>query len=61
MLPHLLGMNKHEDKAAEVAKAVPPSYVDVPEMIANLNGTHKPSYVKLAPGWKCRSRRMWKG
>lgn len=48
VLPHLLGMNKHEDKAAEVAKAVPPSYVDVPEMIANLNGTHKPSYVKLA-------------
>jgi flagellar FliL protein len=28
---------------------VPPSYVDVPEMIANLNsGSHKPSYVKLA-------------
>jgi flagellar FliL protein len=47
-LPHLLGMNKHEEPLAEAAKPVPPSYVDVPEMIANLNGTHKPSYIKLA-------------
>jgi flagellar FliL protein len=49
ILPHLLGMEKHDDKAAEAAKPVPPSYVDVPEMVANLNnGTHKPSYVKLS-------------
>jgi flagellar protein FliL len=48
VLPHLLGMDKHEDAAAETAKVVPASYVDVPEMIANLNGTRKPSYVKLA-------------
>jgi flagellar FliL protein len=48
-LPHLLGMDKYDDKAAEAAKPVPPSYVDIPEMVANLNsGTHKPSYVKLS-------------
>ena len=50
ILPHLLGMEKPPAEAAEQpAKMVPPSYVDVPEMIANLNsGSHKPSYVKLA-------------
>lgn len=49
ILPHLLGMEKHEEHTAEAAKPVPPSYIDVPEMIANLNSTaHKPSYVKLA-------------
>jgi flagellar protein FliL len=49
ILPHMLGMDKHEEHAEEAAKPVPPSYVDVPEMVANLNGNaHKPSYVKLA-------------
>lgn len=48
VLPHLLGMGKHEEQLAEPAKPVLPSYVDVPELIANLNGTHKPSYVKMA-------------
>jgi flagellar protein FliL len=49
ILPHVLGMDKHEDHAQEAAKPVPPSYVDVPEMVANLNsGSHKPSYVKLS-------------
>ena len=49
ILPHALGMDKHEEHAEEAAKPVPPSYVDVPEMVANLNsGSHKPSYVKLA-------------
>ncbi len=49
ILPHLLGMDKHEEKAAEAAKPVPPSYVEIPEMVANLNnGSRKPSYVKLA-------------
>ena len=50
VLPHLLGMDKHDEHAAaEPAKPVPPSYVDIPEMVANLNSTnHKPSYVKLA-------------
>lgn len=48
ILPHALGMNKHEEHADAPAKPVPPSYVDVPEMVANLNSTnHKPSYVKL--------------
>ena len=48
ILPHLLGMDKHEEHAEEPAKPVPPSYVDVPEMVANLNSNaHKPSYVKL--------------
>ena len=46
VLPHLLGMDKPKEHAEE--PAAPPSYVDVPEMIANLNsGTHRPSYVKM--------------
>jgi flagellar protein FliL len=49
ILPHALGMNKHDEHTEEAARQVPPTYVDVPEMIANLNSTnHKPSYVKLS-------------
>jgi flagellar FliL protein len=48
VLPHLLGMDKHEEHAAEPAKPVAPTYIDVPEMVANLNNnTHKASYIKL--------------
>jgi flagellar FliL protein len=48
ILPHALGMEKPAEHIEEVAKQVPPTYVDVPEMVANLNsGTRKPSYVKL--------------
>ena len=49
VLPHILGMDRHDDATVEASrKPVPPSYVDVPEMIANLNSAnHKPSYVKL--------------
>jgi flagellar protein FliL len=48
MLPHALGMDKHDEHTEEAAKSVPPSYVDVPEMVANLNSAnHKPSYVKM--------------
>jgi flagellar FliL protein len=48
VLPHLLGMDKHEEHAAEAAKPVLPTYLDVPEMVANLNSNaHKPSYIKL--------------
>src|SRR5690242_1160685 len=46
VLPHVLGMDKPKTHAEEPPP--PPSYVDVPEMIANLNsGTHRPSYVKV--------------
>lgn len=49
VLPHLLGMEKHEEKTEESAKPVPPTYIDIPEMVANLNSNaHKPSYVKLS-------------
>jgi flagellar protein FliL len=50
ILPHALGMNKHDEHAEEAAKPLPPpTYVDVPEMVANLNSTNrKPSYVKLS-------------
>jgi flagellar FliL protein len=49
IIPHMLGMDKKEELAEkEPSKPVPPSYVDLPEMIANLNGTRKPAYVKLA-------------
>jgi flagellar FliL protein len=51
ILPHMLGMDRHEEHqaSAEPAKAAPPSYVDIPEMVANLNNnSHKPSYIKLS-------------
>lgn len=47
ILPHVLGMDKHEGQM-EAAKPFPPSYLDLPEMVANLNGNlRKPSYIKL--------------
>lgn len=47
ILPHLFGMDKHQQQAQD-AKPVPPSYIDIPEMVANLNtNSHKPSFVKL--------------
>ncbi|MEJ0016569.1 MAG: flagellar basal body-associated FliL family protein [Acetobacteraceae bacterium] len=47
ILPNLLGMN-HEKPAAEHDKAPVPIYVDLPELIANLNSNpQRPSYVKL--------------
>jgi flagellar FliL protein len=49
ILPHMLGMDKQEEKVGEAAKPVPPSYLDIPEMIANLNNNmHKVAYVKLS-------------
>jgi flagellar protein FliL len=45
VLPHLLGMGR---KVHVEEPPPPPSYVDVPEMVANLNsGTHRASYVKV--------------
>jgi flagellar FliL protein len=48
ILPNLLGM-KHEDAHAEApAKPVPPSFVELPELIANLNGNpQRPNYIKV--------------
>jgi flagellar FliL protein len=49
ILPHVLGMDKQEHSGKEAAKPVPPTYIELPDMVANLNtATHKPSYVKLA-------------
>jgi flagellar protein FliL len=49
ILPHMLGIDKQEEKVGEAAKPVPPSYLDIPEMIANLNNNmHKVAYVKLS-------------
>jgi flagellar FliL protein len=49
ILPHALGMDKHAGQVAEAPKPVPPSYIDLPEMVANLNGNlRKPSYIKLS-------------
>jgi flagellar FliL protein len=47
VLPHLLGMDKPKEHAEEAA--LPPTYVDLPEMVANLNSgkSSRPSYVKL--------------
>lgn len=49
VLPRLLGMDKHAEAAAEANKPPPqPTFVDVPEMVANLNaGARKSSYIKL--------------
>jgi len=48
VLPRLLGL-KHEDPhAEEAAKTSVPVFVDLPDMIANLNTpSNKPSYIKL--------------
>ncbi|HVZ06817.1 flagellar basal body-associated FliL family protein [Rhodopila sp.] len=55
ILPNLLGSHKEmhgegdhggEHGGAE-AKRGPPAYVELPEMVANLNGTRKPAYIKV--------------
>jgi len=47
VLPRLLGFG-HTESKAEAAKPVAPIYVDLPEMVANLNSNpHRPNYVKL--------------
>lgn len=48
ILPRALGL-AHDNPKTEVAKPLPPPiYVDLPEMVANLNGNpHKTSYIKL--------------
>ena len=47
IVPRLPGMRPSE-KTAETAKPATPIYVDLPEIIANLNSTpQRPSYVKL--------------
>ena len=49
ILPKMLGMGHHDDhKAQEAAKPVPPSFLDLPELVANLNtNPARPSYVKV--------------
>ena len=47
VLPSLLGM-KHAETTSEQAKSSTPIYVDLPELIANLNSNpQRPNYVKL--------------
>lgn len=47
ILPKLLGMS-HEEQRVEAPKPVAPVFVDLPEMVANLNSApNRPSYVKL--------------
>jgi len=47
VLPYLLGLG-HDAQKVDSAKPLAPIYVDLPEMVANLNSNpHKPSYVKL--------------
>jgi flagellar FliL protein len=50
VLPNLLGLGKHAAQKTEAAakEAPPPVFVDLPEIIANLNGpAHRPSYLKM--------------
>jgi flagellar FliL protein len=47
VLPKLLGLG-HTDTKEAAAKPIVPLYIDLPEMIANLNSNpHRPNYVKL--------------
>ncbi len=47
VLPHLLGL-EHKELSAAGAKPAPPVFVELPDMIANLNAnSRRPSYVKL--------------
>jgi flagellar protein FliL len=47
IVPRLLGLG-HSQEKAESARSTAPIYVDLPEMIANLNSNpHRPSFVKL--------------
>jgi flagellar FliL protein len=47
ILPRLLGLAHDAPKAAE-AKSTAPVFIDLPEMVANLNSNpHRPSYVKV--------------
>jgi len=47
ILPRLLGMQHEPAKIAEAVSSVP-IFIDLPEMVANLNSSpHKPSYVKV--------------
>ncbi|HEY1932295.1 MAG TPA: flagellar basal body-associated FliL family protein [Acetobacteraceae bacterium] len=47
VLPRMLGI-AHKTPAAEATAAPVPIYVDLPEMVANLNsGARRPEYVKL--------------
>jgi len=48
VIPRLLGTNHAEPVAAEAARPQAPIYVDLPEIVANLNSNpHRPNYVKL--------------
>ncbi len=47
VVPRLLGM-KHAEPTEDAGKASAPVYVELPELVANLNSNpHRPSYVKL--------------
>ena len=48
ILPNLLGMKHGEQHHEEAAKPAAPVYVEMPDMVANLNGDpRRPSYLKL--------------
>ena len=48
VVPRLLGSKKAEPSSAESARPQAPIYIELPEMVANLNSNpHRPSYVKL--------------
>ena len=45
---HGKGEHAADDKGkGEHAKAGPPAYVELPELVANLNGSRKPAYIKV--------------
>jgi flagellar FliL protein len=48
VLPRLLGLSHDTKQAADAAASTAPVFLDLPEMVANLDSNpHRPSYVKL--------------
>jgi flagellar FliL protein len=48
ILPRMLGLTHDPPKTAVVLPPPPPVFIELPEMVANLNGNpRRPSYVKL--------------
>jgi flagellar protein FliL len=48
VLPRLLGLSHDAKQTADAAASTAPVFVDLPEMVANLDSNpHRPSYVKL--------------
>ncbi len=56
LLPGWLGMNAHHDEPAAAQAARPPAFLDMPEIVANLNaGGRRSTFIKLRSKLEVRS------